>query len=679
MGSKALFAGGVSTYPGLSGPRAGGIVTIYDDATGQVTSDAGFIGRTQVGAGSVGNLAFFAGGRSGALIFLGSEARVDIYNSTTNQWSLAELSQPRSNMGVASAGSKILFAGGASYTIGYVPGPNPYLGVVPINYNTIDIYDVATNQWSVSQLPRVSGEYLAAVSVGNQIWFAQKGLIDSYDVNTGQWSAASIPLQSDNYSVTRAGNKILFAGLNYPAHSGSSKVAIYDVVTGQWSESNLSQARYKSVAISLGNKAFFAGNSMGSSSDIDVYDATTNQWSVINFPGLIRTNLAATPVNNKLVFVKDGPLEINIYAEAASNTAPSTTGLANQTITAGQSVQLELASAFSDAETPGSLTFTATGLPTGLSLTGSLISGSTSLTGVSNVTVKATDPGSLSVNAQFTLTVVPAPVMGSLQLLMPGYDCQTGAFRFNTTGGDGSPIEYYAVPGITGWTTNPNQFVDAETRTAADAQPITLKARQNGQEVMLVWDIRAVCPVSSAPFAITAVNTMSCQAITATERRLTFTPQYRGLTSEPFSFSVVNEMLPTSAAGPYHLRLYTDNPVITLKAQQGNAVASYSYNWLAACAKSVRAGAEGVNTGLVIKVLGNPVVSTSAEVEVSGVAGQVVHLNLVDTQGKLIHQHTIEQAGSVDRVSVPVGHAKGLLLLEVRTATQRQQVKLLMP
>ena len=73
--------------------------------------------------------------------------------------------------------------------------------------------------------------------------------------------------------------------------------------------------------------------------------------------------------------------------------------------------------------------------------------------------------------------------------------------------------------------------------------------------------------------------------VTAGERMLTFTPQYAGVTGQPISFSVVNEMLPTTSPGPYTLRLYTDNPTITLKATQTGSPseASFAYNWLAVC------------------------------------------------------------------------------------------------
>ena len=43
------------------------------------------------------------------------------------------------------------------------------------------------------------------------------------------------------------------------------------------------------------------------------------------------------------------------------------------------------------------------------------------------------------------------------------------------------------------WISNPNQFVDTELRTAYDAQPITLTARQHGQVATYVLDIKAVC------------------------------------------------------------------------------------------------------------------------------------------------------------------------------------------
>ena len=147
------------------------------------------------------------------------------------------------------------------------------------------------------------------------------------------------------------------------------------------------------------------------------------------------------------------------------------------------------------------------------------------------------------------------PTGGALALLAPTYNCATGAFTFNTSGGNGSAIEYQAA-GITGWTTNPNQFVDTESRTANDVQPFTLMARQNGVTVTYVWDLKA------------------------------------------------------------------------------------------ACGRARTAALPEPGTGLQVRVLGNPVPGQTAELDITGADQQVLHLNLVDLQGRVLHQQRIQQADS---------------------------------
>ena len=92
-----------------------------------------------------------------------------------------------------------------------------------------------------------------------------------------------------------------------------------------------------------------------------------------------------------------------------------------------------------------------------------------------------------------------------------------------------------------------------------------------------------------------------------------------------------------------------------------------------------RVAASEAVAGLSVKVLGNPVVDSHAQVELSGVEGQAVHLRLVDLQGKTVHEQRIEQAGETESVSMPLGQSRGMLLLKVNTDSQQQQVKLLRP
>jgi len=181
----------------------------------------------------------------------------------------------------------------------------------------------------------------------------------------------------------------------------------------------------------------------------------------------------------------------------ANNQAPTVNkAIPDQLSTQGQDfIYIIAANTFTDAETPNNLTLSVTGLPAGLAFTApATIRGtpSTLLNSPFQITVTATDPRGLSVSTTFLLVVQAQPLL----LLAPLYNCQTGALTFQTTGGDGSKIEYMAL-NKTGWISNPNQILDRVLLTAAYANPLTLKARQSGQEVTYSFDIRVACPADT--------------------------------------------------------------------------------------------------------------------------------------------------------------------------------------
>ncbi|GAB3225123.1 hypothetical protein GCM10027423_61360 [Spirosoma arcticum] len=193
-------------------------------------------------------------------------------------------------------------------------------------------------------------------------------------------------------------------------------------------------------------------------------------------------------------------------------------------------------------------------------------------------------------------------------------------------------------------------------------------------------------PAGSNPnaFAITGVTLVSCQAVSATQRQLVFTPQYGGSNGQPISFEVVNEMVPTTNAGPYTLGMYIDNPTITLKATQSGTPgeASFAYTWLTACQnQGARIGVSPLGerqTALEVRVLGNPVENGAALVEVRGAGGQPIQMELTDLRGRVIGSHQVGQAESVEQHSFEIGHqSAGLYLLRVNTPTQMQTVKVL--
>jgi hypothetical protein len=171
----------------------------------------------------------------------------------------------------------------------------------------------------------------------------------------------------------------------------------------------------------------------------------------------------------------------------------------DQVLVVGQNYQLELSSYFADPDGQ-SLSFTATGLPAGLQLSGSRISGSPTQAGTTTVQLTALDPGGLQAVGSVLLRVDPAPVT--------------------------------PTPGV---------------------------------------------------FSIAGVTGVRCETLSVGERQLSFSPVYTGLTGAPVSFGIPNELATTTAPGPYSLRLYTDNPAITLTATQNGTPASYRFSWLAAC------------------------------------------------------------------------------------------------
>lgn len=510
--------------------------------------------------------------------------------------------------------------------------------------------------------------------------------------------------------------------------------------------------------------------------------------------GLLSVTITATPNSYEIL----GPSVSAVYlitinpppGTLPTNHPPVAPSIPSQTATVGVAY-VQNTPSFTDPDGQA-IAVEALGLPPGLSYTGTAsgsVAGTPTLAGLYSVSLVGTDlstgtlAGGLSATAVYAITVAPAPPSGgSLELLAPTYSCTTGAFTFNTSGGEGSPITFAAI-GITGPTTNPNQFVDAELRTTPDAPLITLHARQNGVAVSYEWNIRAVCPVggslppNQAPgllvpladqtarvgqafsypipdntfvdpdgdalsysasglppglslsgttlrgvptqagvsrvtltatdrgglfsssvfglrvqlaateppvdFAITGASLLSCEATGPGERQVRLSPQYSGQNGQAITFSVANELPATTAAGPYTLRLYTDNPLITLTARQAGTAgeAQFSYNWLAVCGPGARQGAtESVHNLQVVQVvvLANPVLGETVELAVRGAEGRPLLVRLVDSQGRLVGQHQWASAQAVERLHFAVGsQPAGLLLLQVSTPTQQRTVKVL--
>ncbi len=230
-------------------------------------------------AASARNKIVFAGGwlDYGA----GYSGTADIYDISTNTWSVAWLSEEyRQGMVAASVGNKIFFAGGGNNDVGYTT-------------SRVDIYDVVSNAWSTAELSEPK-EYLAAATIGNKVFFAGGGnwntaytglsTVDIYDNATNSWTKTNLSQGRSNLSATAVGGKVYFAGGSTDAYyeRGSNNIDIFDTLTNTWSGSGLQELKKFHAAVAAGNKIYWAGgryskvnNTLITSGQVEIRDVNT--------------------------------------------------------------------------------------------------------------------------------------------------------------------------------------------------------------------------------------------------------------------------------------------------------------------------------------------------------------------------------------------------------------------
>jgi hypothetical protein len=262
----------------------------------------------------------FAGGYS----YWVPRATVDIYNLSTNIWSMAQLSEERGGLTVATVGNKILYAGGTTNSGG--------------SSSRVDIYDAAANTRSTAELSMARVGMTTAVA-GNKAFFAGWGFrgstnkVDIYDASINTWSTASLSEARGGLSAIAAGNKVFFAGgykkyesLGDGPYDFSTRVDIYDIATNTWSTAELKEARSGMAVAAARNKIFFAGgyNDNGESFKlVDVYDLSSNTWTTAPLSEA-RSDIAVATAGSKILFASgressgDGSSAVDLY-DASTN------------------------------------------------------------------------------------------------------------------------------------------------------------------------------------------------------------------------------------------------------------------------------------------------------------------------------------------------------------------------
>lgn len=270
---------------------------------------------------AVGTKVLFAGG-SEVNLMTGS-TRVDIYDAATNAWSTAELSQARFGMAAVTAGSKVFFAGG-KVGDGVFMWTDTDWGTY---YTTVDIYDAATNTWSVAHLsePRAG---IAAATVGHKVFFAwglkdahfaSSATVDIYDLATGAWSTARLREPKNSLSAVALNGKVYFVGGYTEGWSGqsSSNIEIYDLATDSWTSASLLQRMGVITGAAVGNRIFWAEHCSVEIMDVQTGSSTA---AYLYKQGIL---VSAVVRNNKVVFFRhsiyDESKQFDIYDLATNS------------------------------------------------------------------------------------------------------------------------------------------------------------------------------------------------------------------------------------------------------------------------------------------------------------------------------------------------------------------------
>jgi hypothetical protein len=272
LGDLAFFAGGA-----ISTSASTDVVDILNTQDMSWTTWTLSQARFGLSATSVGTEVIFAGGVTGGPSNPASSDVVDIYNSAlggpTNPlaWRTETLSQDRGGMSAVTVGHEALFAGG--------------LRTGSVVSDVVDIYDSLTQMWRVAQLFEARSLPVGCSAVvGGKAYFAGGQLtasaisdvIDVYDSQTDSWTEDHLPGPRTNSMTVALGNTLLFAGGHQDFPVPTDLIDTLNTGTGEWGSMYLpSGARGFGAALAIGGKALFAAGYTGgglSTGAVDIYE-----------------------------------------------------------------------------------------------------------------------------------------------------------------------------------------------------------------------------------------------------------------------------------------------------------------------------------------------------------------------------------------------------------------------
>ncbi len=240
------------------------------------------------GIGTIGGKIYVA---NGAWAFA-----TEAYDPATDEWTtgLAAPPVPRAGVGSAVLNGKLYVVGGCFVAQGCIPGIT----------NAFDVYDPATNAWTVLPPMPTPRQLMAVGAIGGKLYVAggiqqcgpcnPQAMLEVYDPATNSWATKAPMPVAQGWPTGAVVDGIFYVmegAVPRPGGNGTptTLVQAYDPVTDTWSTRSSSLvARTNAGAAVIGNRIYITGGSNANGSDssfTEVYDTTTDSWSLLpNLP-----------------------------------------------------------------------------------------------------------------------------------------------------------------------------------------------------------------------------------------------------------------------------------------------------------------------------------------------------------------------------------------------------------
>ena len=261
-----------------------------------------------------------AGGRTatvGDFAFAGL-ATAEIYDPSTGRWSqTGPMFEPRFfHAAVLIESGRVLVSGSLTgeYELGGADGRVTWMGSVA----SAEIYEPSTEKWSlVGDMPEETGQHLLEMLENGEA-LAIGGLGASaaeYDPTSGTWTSVgeatsrNFDARSWQSAALLAGGRVLFIG-GLAGNAPIDSVEIYDPVAGSWSPTgSTTEPRARSTVAELADgRVLISGGrgGRGTLSSAEIYDPSSETWSGAGQMATPRYEHTATVLSDGRVLVVGG-------------------------------------------------------------------------------------------------------------------------------------------------------------------------------------------------------------------------------------------------------------------------------------------------------------------------------------------------------------------------------------